>query len=48
LYNAWLLANLILAKRFSRFLDEPIIRVAIMKAVTRRIILESFAVSRIG
>ncbi len=42
LYNAWLLANLILAKRFSKFLTEPIIRVAIMKAVTRSIILASF------
>ena len=42
LCNAWLLANLILAKRFSRFLDEPIICVAIMKAVTRSIILASF------
>jgi hypothetical protein len=42
LCNAWLLANLILAKRFSRFLEEPVIRVAIMKAVTRSVILASF------
>lgn len=42
LCNAWLLANLILAKMFSKFLQEPIIRVAIVKAVTRSIILDSF------
>jgi hypothetical protein len=42
LYNAWLLANLMLAKLFSKFLTAPIIRVAIMKAVTRGIILASF------
>jgi putative transposase len=41
LYNAWLLANLMLAKMFSKFLTAPIIRVAIMKAVTRSIILAS-------
>ena len=42
LCNAWLLANLILAKRFSKFLEEPIIRVAIAKAVVRSVILDSF------
>ncbi len=42
LCNAWLLANLIIAKRFSKFLEEPIIRVAIVKAVVRSIILDSF------
>jgi hypothetical protein len=48
LYNAWLLANLMLAKMFSKFLTAPIIRVAIMKAVTRRMILESFMVYGTG
>ncbi len=42
LYNAWLLANLTLAKRFSKFLEEPIIRVAIIKAAIRSIIVDSF------
>jgi len=42
LCNAWLLANLILAKTFSKFLTEPILRVAIVKAVTRSIIVDSF------
>ena len=42
LYNAWLLANLVLAKRFSKFLEEPIIRVAIVKAAIRSIIVDSF------
>ena len=42
LYNAWLLANLMLAKRFSKFLEEPMIRVAIVKAVARSVILDSF------
>ena len=41
LYNAWLLANLMLAKRFSKLLAEPIIRVTIMKAATRSTILAS-------
>ena len=42
LYNAWLLANLTLAKRFSKFLGEPIMRVAIIKAAIRSIIVDSF------
>jgi hypothetical protein len=44
LYNAWLLANLILAKKFN-FLDrmkEPIIPVRLIKEVFRRLIIESF------
>ena len=42
LYNAWLLANLVLAKRFSKFLEEPMIRVAIVEAAMRSIIVDSF------
>jgi hypothetical protein len=42
LCNAWLLANLILAKTFSKFLTELIIRLVIVKAVTRSIIVDSF------
>jgi hypothetical protein len=42
LYNAWLLANLMLAKRFSKFLEEPMIRVTIVKTAIRSVIIDSF------
>lgn len=42
LYNAWLLANLMLAKKFSKLLREPMIRIAIAKAVVRSTIIDSF------
>lgn len=49
LYNAWLLANLILAKRFSMLMvTEPAIRITIMKAATRAAIVASFAQSGEG
>ncbi len=43
LYNAWLLANLILTKRFGRMLGRPIISIQAIKATLQRIIVQSFA-----
>lgn len=43
LYNAWLIANLILARRFSKILERPIIPMQIVKAVLLRVIIESFS-----
>jgi hypothetical protein len=42
LYNAWLVANLILAKRFRRMPGKPIISIQVIKASLQRIITESF------
>src|SRR2546426_5889739 len=42
LYNAWLLANLILAKRFGRMPGKPIISIQVIKATLQRIIVQSF------
>ena len=42
LYNAWLLANLTLARRFARVLTKPIIPLQMVKAVLQRVIIESF------
>ena len=41
LYNVWLLANLMLANRFSKILGEPIITIQMVKAVMRSMIIES-------
>jgi Transposase DDE domain len=42
LYNAWLLANLIIARRFSKVLDGPIVETQIFKVAFHRIIVSSF------
>ena len=42
LYNAWLIANLILAKRFSKMLGKPIISIQVVKAVLLMVIVQSF------
>ncbi len=44
LYNAWLLANLILAKKFNILdrMNEPIISVRLIKGVFQRLVIESF------
>ena len=42
LYNAWLLANLIIARRFSKLLTEPIIQMQILKVTIRMIVVASF------
>jgi hypothetical protein len=42
LYNAWLIANLILAKRFVRVSGKPIISIQVVKAVLLRVVVESF------
>jgi hypothetical protein len=42
LYNAWLLANLILAKRFSKVLEAPIIETQTLKATIHRVVIASF------
>jgi len=46
LYNAWLLANLIIAKRFSKTLKAPIIQVQVLKATTHRVVIASFGDDR--
>jgi hypothetical protein len=43
LYNAWLLANLIIAKRFSKILTKPIIEIGMVEATFHRLIVQSFA-----
>jgi putative transposase len=42
LYNAWLLANLIIARRFSKILSRPIIQMQILKATIHTIVVASF------
>lgn len=42
LYNAWLIANLVLARRFAKVLGRPIITTQIVKAMLLNIISESF------
>ena len=42
LYNAWLLANLIIAKRFSKLLTKPMIGLQIVRSTFHSIIVESF------
>lgn len=42
LYNACLLSNLILAKRFSKIFMHPVIPIELLKAVFQRMIVESF------
>ena len=42
LYNAWLLANLIMARRFSKILGGPIIQVQALKATIHMIVVASF------
>lgn len=42
LYNSWLLANLVLAKRFAMVPAKPIIPIQILKATLKRIIVQSF------
>jgi hypothetical protein len=42
LYNAWLLANLTLARNISKHLKDPIITVQVLKAVFERIVAEAF------
>jgi hypothetical protein len=41
LYNVWLLANLILAKRFSKILEGPSITIPTIKSVMTRMTIES-------
>jgi IS4 transposase len=41
LYNVWLLANLMLARRFSKVFGEPIITIQMVKAVMKSMIIES-------
>lgn len=42
LYDAWLLANLIIARRFSKLLTRPIIQTQIVKATFHLLIVASF------
>lgn len=42
LYNAWLLANLIIARRFSKVLSRPVIKIQMVKAAFHTIVLASF------
>jgi Transposase DDE domain len=42
LYNAWLLANLIIARRFSKVLSRPVIKIQMVKAAFHAIVLASF------
>jgi IS4 transposase len=42
LYNAWLLANLTLARSICKHLKDPIITVQVLKAVFERIVVEAF------
>ena len=43
LYNAWLLANLIMARKFSKVLDAPIVEAQMFKVTLHKIIMASFA-----
>jgi hypothetical protein len=42
LYNAWLLANLIIARRFGRILSRPIIQMQTLRATIHTIVVASF------
>jgi hypothetical protein len=42
LYNACLLANLIMAKRFSKVLSRPVIEAQIVKGAFHRLVVASF------
>jgi hypothetical protein len=42
LYNAWLLANLIIARRFSKVLSTPVIKTEMVKAAFHRLVIASF------
>ena len=42
LYNAWLLANLIMARRFSKIASRPIVEMQMLKVAFHRIIIASF------
>ncbi len=42
IYNAWLLATLIMAKRFSKVLSRPVIEAQIVKAAFHRLVVASF------
>jgi len=46
LYNAWLLSNLRLAKRFSKVLEAPIIGVQVLKVTVQGILIASFGEDR--
>jgi hypothetical protein len=43
LYNAWLLANLIIAREFSKILTRPIIQMQTLKATIHTIVADSFS-----
>jgi IS4 transposase len=43
LYNAWLLANLIIAREFSKILTRPIIQMQILKVTIHTIVTDSFS-----
>jgi hypothetical protein len=42
LYNAWLLANLIMTRRFSKVLSRPVIEAQMVKAAFHKIVVASF------
>ncbi|MGH9920510.1 MAG: hypothetical protein ACRD6W_16775 [Nitrososphaerales archaeon] len=42
LYNAWLLANLIIARRFAKIPGKPVVSIQTLKATFQRVILQSF------
>lgn len=42
LYNAWLLANLTLARSICKYLKDPIISISVLKAVFESTILKAF------
>ena len=42
LYNAWLLANLIMARRFSKVLTTPVVEAQMVKAAFHKIVVASF------
>jgi len=46
LYNAWLLSNLIIAKRFYKVLEAPIIEMQTLKVTIHRVVIASFAEDR--
>jgi hypothetical protein len=46
LYNAWLLSNLIIAKRFSKILEAPIIEMQMLKVTIHRVVIASFGEDR--
>ncbi|HVB94972.1 MAG TPA: hypothetical protein VND41_00035, partial [Nitrososphaerales archaeon] len=46
LYNAWLLSNLIIAKRFSKVLEAPIIEMQVLKVTIHMVVIASFGEDR--